>query len=224
VAVNPRTELTVSPWSPATSPATDDPSAITYLMHEFQRLRSTISDLAVAANQATDAAPLSPRNGMIRYAEGAWGTALGGNGLYVYKAGAWTKLLVGGDYVASNIPIASAVALATGVVSNVTSISLAAGDWDVSGNVAFNPAAGTTATVYAGGISLTFATAPTLSDTAAIAQQVGSFAGPTGFLLPTGICRLSLAVTTTVYLIASATFAGGTDKAYGYIRARRLKF
>jgi hypothetical protein len=93
MAVNSKTELIVSPWTPAVSPSAGDPKVIDYLLREVQRLRSTVSDLVDAANQATDVAPKHPRNGMVRYAEGAWGTALGGNGLYVYKAGVWTHIV-----------------------------------------------------------------------------------------------------------------------------------
>jgi hypothetical protein len=35
--------------------------------------------------------------------------------------------------------------------------------------------------------------------------------------------RLSIATTTTVYLIANHTFSGGTSKAYGTLSARRAR-
>jgi hypothetical protein len=35
--------------------------------------------------------------------------------------------------------------------------------------------------------------------------------------------RLSLSATTTVYLIAKASFSSGTETAYGYIEARRMR-
>lgn len=90
MAVDRKTELTVEPWRPATMPAQLD---MQWLAREFSRLSSTVASLVDAANQATDAAPLNPRNGLIRYAKGAWATALGAEGLYVYKAGAWTLIV-----------------------------------------------------------------------------------------------------------------------------------
>lgn len=94
MAVNSKTELTVTTYRPPTSPAlTDVKDLAAFFSLEFARLMTTIADLTDAAPQATDVAPKNPRNGMIRYAEGAWGTALGGNGLYVYKAGVWTHIV-----------------------------------------------------------------------------------------------------------------------------------
>jgi hypothetical protein len=43
----------------------------------------------MAATQGADAAPQTPVNGLVRYATGAWGSSLGGDGVYVYQNGAW---------------------------------------------------------------------------------------------------------------------------------------
>jgi hypothetical protein len=94
MTVNQKTDLTVSSYKAASTPSSQDvPSLIEYLIRELQRLQRTIADLVNAANQATDVAPKDPRNGMVRYAEGAWGTALGGTGFYGYKAGVWTRIV-----------------------------------------------------------------------------------------------------------------------------------
>jgi hypothetical protein len=85
-------DLTVVPYHYSHMPA-DPATQSTYFMREIRRLQSTIDDLHKAANQATDEAPLVPLNGMIRYAKGAWASALGGEGLYVYKAGVWTRIV-----------------------------------------------------------------------------------------------------------------------------------
>jgi hypothetical protein len=85
-------DLTVVPYHYSHMPA-DPATQSTYFMREIRRLQSTINDLHKAANQATDEAPLVPLNGMIRYAKGAWASALGGEGLYVYKAGVWTRIV-----------------------------------------------------------------------------------------------------------------------------------
>jgi hypothetical protein len=94
VAVNQKTELTINSFRFSQIPPTSDTNKlIDYLVREVVRLQRTVADLVMAAPQATDAAPLNPLNGMVRYAEGAWGTALGGTGLYVYKAGVWTHIV-----------------------------------------------------------------------------------------------------------------------------------
>jgi hypothetical protein len=110
VAVNQRTELTVQSWRPITtpSPVAEDstkqaadqtlPLSTDDIAHntskEFQRLRRSVDSLSTAAPQAASAAPLNPLDGMVRYATGAWATALGvTKGLFARIAGAWHRVL-----------------------------------------------------------------------------------------------------------------------------------
>lgn len=94
MAVNQKTELTVTTYSATTIPSpTDTEGLVRYLIRERQLLQATLTSLVNAATQATDAAPLNPQNGMIRYAEGAWATSMAGTGLYVFKTGAWVKII-----------------------------------------------------------------------------------------------------------------------------------
>lgn len=123
-----------------------------------------------------------------------------------------------GEFVQSTVLIGSAVALTTNVPANVTSISLTAGDWDVRGLVAF----GSTATGLSGcisGISTVSATLPSVT-AGAYTYIPGALAG---MILPSGPARISIASTTTVYLIAYSVFTGGTQSAYGGIYARRAR-
>lgn len=129
-----------------------------------------------------------------------------------------------GEVISSLVPFGSAVALTTSITADVTSISLTAGDWDVSGLLAFSPGGGTLASSYAGGISLTSATfgalALTEPRTAFNGMSYGAGAPQT---FNTGMARISLAATTTVYLIASASFTVSTNSVYGFIIARRVR-
>jgi hypothetical protein len=126
-----------------------------------------------------------------------------------------------GEYISSTV-ISSGVSLTTAVFANITSISLTAGDWDVSGVVAVtNP--GTTSFAYINyGVSTTSATNGTLG-------QVGSLTTPSNisavvdFVTPVPVTRLSLSSTTTVYLVTRASFSVSTASAYGVIRARRIR-
>jgi hypothetical protein len=94
MAVNQKTELTVVPYRATNIPSpTDTEGLVRYLIREVHSLQATLQSLVNAAPQATDAAPLNPQNGMIRYAEGAWAASLAGVGLYVYKAGVWTHIV-----------------------------------------------------------------------------------------------------------------------------------
>lgn len=125
-------------------------------------------------------------------------------------------------YVSSNIASGSAVSLTTATTANVTSISLPAGDWLVSGNVAFTAAGTTTATSFTASINSTSATLPTSPGAGAYAVDPFSIsaAGVTP-VIPTGTTRITLTATTTVYLLAQATFAISTMSAFGFIQAWR---
>ena len=59
-----------------------------------------------------------------------------------------------GEYISSQVAVASAVALTTATPANVTSISLTAGDWDVDGVIDLN-LSGATTTDWTSGISTT---------------------------------------------------------------------
>jgi hypothetical protein len=126
-----------------------------------------------------------------------------------------------GEYISSTVVLGSAVSLTNDTTANVTSISLTAGDWDVSGVVAFNPNAATTMTANRAAISTTSATVPTAGNAG---YTWGANPG-TGLpiAISTGVARLSLNATTTVYLVARSTFAVNTQSAYGTISARRVR-
>lgn len=128
-----------------------------------------------------------------------------------------------GEFISSTVASGSAVALTSGANINVTSISLTPGDWDVQGNVGFVPAGTTTTSAIGGAISTTSAAVPTPPSSGGYSFL--SLASPAGAsnLLPVGRTRLSLAVTTTVYLVAQSTFAVSTSGAYGFIGARRVR-
>jgi hypothetical protein len=127
-----------------------------------------------------------------------------------------------GEYVSSVVAAVSAVPLTNNVAANVTSISLTAGDWDVRGDVSIQPAATTSMVTANGGINTVSATIPTVG------------VGPRFYLsvaFPTGVgtqmslasFRISIAATTTVYLVALAAFTVSTCAAFGYIGARRIR-
>lgn len=129
-----------------------------------------------------------------------------------------------GQYTESVIAQASATSLTTGTPKNITSISLGAGDWDVSGVVAFLPAATTSVTVYIAAINTTSATLP-VAAAGGRAQHSSAAQVPGGAQDVLGIptVRLSLSGTTTVYLVGQANFTVSTMTAYGGIRARRMR-
>lgn len=129
-----------------------------------------------------------------------------------------------GESIESSIPNASKVSLTTGTPANVTSISLTAGDWDVSGMVQFDGGGTTTLTALQAGINTVSASLGFTQGRYAALPLAGNAGGlaylPTLTMMPT---RFSLAATTTIYLVAQATFGASTCQAYGRISARRMR-
>jgi len=126
-----------------------------------------------------------------------------------------------GEYIESVVLSGAAVPfVTTNVAINITSISLTAGDWDVSANAIID--VGTIATQAVAWVSSTSATIPTLPNGGIVLINVAF--GASGIYAPaTGTVRFSLAATTTVYLSARLSFTGTAGDAYGTLRARRVR-
>lgn len=128
-----------------------------------------------------------------------------------------------GEFISSTVLQGSAVPLTTFTTTNVTSISLTAGDWDISGNVVYQ-GVGATFTDIQGSISTVSATFPTLPGNGAYYQIATNFLAGATLGCPVGTVRMSLATTTTVFLLAIGGFTpAGTATAYGFIGARRRR-
>lgn len=132
------------------------------------------------------------------------------------------------DLIFSTVPVTSAVNLSPSTASNVTSINVPPGTWDLDYKVNYGFAAATV-TLAAEGASLVSATLPT--------QAGGNGLGPdslsgqlvnaivlTGMFSQTGTTVQLIATTvpyTTVYLVALCAFSLGAVSAYGTLRARQ---
>ena len=110
------------------------------------------------------------------------------------------------------------VSLTTGTRADVVSISLTAGDWDVTGYVGYLPSGGASSTYQEGSIS---ATSATIGSAGARTLLKMTTTAQVEFPLPT--VRVSLSATTTYYLVTNNDFSGGTMKGTGIIRARRVR-
>lgn len=110
------------------------------------------------------------------------------------------------------------VPMTSTVVANITSAPLTAGDWDVVGNLEFTPAAGTTFTQAVASFNSVSAT-----NQAPPARAVGNYSAPAGSIQTMNLPSLNfkLAAPATIYLVAVASFTGGTLTASGFIRAQR---
>ena len=128
-----------------------------------------------------------------------------------------------GEYVTSQVTCATATGLSNGVSSNVTTISLTAGDWDVWGAVGVDPAGTTVLTSIQGGIGGTSGAMPS-AGFPAYAAWAGSVTGATHLnVITIGPRRESFSGTNTVYLVVNATFTTSTAGGCGYIIARRVR-
>lgn len=125
-----------------------------------------------------------------------------------------------GESGSSYIATGSAVSLTTATSANVTSVSLTAGDYIVSGIINYKE---TTSTVTArtGGLTSTSATVPTDGSEGNNGVQ-STVTSETNSVTLNGK-RFSLSGTTTVYLVAQATFSAGSCAAYGGLTWYRIR-
>lgn len=122
-----------------------------------------------------------------------------------------------GQITSSVIAIASAISISTDTSTDLTSISLTAGDWDVWGNICFTPTGAFT--FFQGWSSSTSATLPDAS--LRLLLPVTGTNATIGSNIP--MRRYSLSVTTTVYLSGRCTFTTGSTTFFGGIYARRRR-
>ncbi len=134
-----------------------------------------------------------------------------------------------GEFRSSTVPVGSAVALSTTVVSNMTSLLLTAGDWDCNVQTNFN-ATSATITSVSMGPSPTSATIATQAANGIIGTDA-LVVSPLGTTTTTGNYTLGnidvrivvpAGTTATIYATAVATFSAGTVSVFGTIRARRV--
>ena len=128
-----------------------------------------------------------------------------------------------GELISSTVLVGSAVSLTLGGKSDVTSITLTAGDWDVFGTVCTTAGAGTLTSRVAGWISTTSATFPTAPNNGAYTYRYISTGAGDNTFYDVGKCRISASGNTIVYLTAACNFTVSTLAAYGFIGARRVR-
>jgi hypothetical protein len=123
-----------------------------------------------------------------------------------------------GEHVAAT---SGSTGITSATATNITSISLTAGDWDVSGNTYYLAGSGDTITAVLGGVSSMSASLPAVP----LYTQFGNISVTAGGAITTIAPeqRFSLSATTTVYLVGFAVHSGGTATTQGFIRARRVR-
>lgn len=132
-----------------------------------------------------------------------------------------------GEYTESVVASGSAVSLTSGTAKDLTTLTLGAGDWDVTLTMQFTGGATTTVNNLISSISSTLNT---------LDQTAGRYIGipfnaltvfnamPNAFAgIGSLTVRFSLAGSTTLHAIAQASFGTSTCSAYGVFRARRVR-
>jgi hypothetical protein len=128
-----------------------------------------------------------------------------------------------GQAPASYVSSLSPVTLTASTQTNITSLLLDAGDYDIYFQLGFVPANTAVLTLAYAGISTTSATLPSTAVANGFASWIGAFTGDgSSKLVLNGYARYSLASTTTIYLVGFAASSGNTD-GYGGIIARRAR-
>lgn len=135
-----------------------------------------------------------------------------------------------GEEQTTTVAAASAVAGDTSTTSkNLTSVSLTAGDWDVSG-VADILGSTLVATVLSAGLGTTTNVQATQAGGSGIGTDPLTVVSMVSQTLPNSVravnvgpVRVKLSATTTIYLVVNNTFSSGSYTMYGTIRARRMR-
>jgi hypothetical protein len=132
-----------------------------------------------------------------------------------------------GEAITSSVLIGSAVSLTSTATANMTQLTnLPAGDYDVYCNVITTLGAATLMSSLESAISTVSATLPTrgsngsnvLYNSPVVPTQASANIGQ-----QTGSAQILIASATTIYCVTNATFAGGTNAAYGFMTARRRR-
>lgn len=145
------------------------------------------------------------------------GSTAGGNLIIASKAGITDASGPVSGEVGEFLSATGTASLTNATKTDVISLSIPAGDWDVSGLILFNPSNATATAAYAG-LSKTSATLPDFPEYVAMryssAYEVSS---------PVPEIRLNTSSAINIILVAYSEFSGGTMSAKAFIRARRAR-
>ena len=128
-----------------------------------------------------------------------------------------------GEQIRSYVALGSAVNISSGSSgTNITSMSLTAGIWDVSINCQFASASASTVSQITAGITTNSAALGTnYGDNQGQALPPTSSAGAVTIAIPA--YRIAISSTTTVYMVAQcSSYTGGQLSAYGRLSATRV--
>lgn len=124
-----------------------------------------------------------------------------------------------GEQIRSFVGGGTPVSITTATNTNITSISVTAGVWDISGIITYSASA-ITGTNFTASLSTTSATLGTNGDNEVGTPYAPTAAGEVSLTIPSW--RQVFTTTTTVYLVARAAYTVGSLTAYGRVSATRV--
>jgi len=124
-----------------------------------------------------------------------------------------------GQYIESVVLDSAPISLTSAIVASVTSISLTAGDWDLTGSVRITLSSTTESSDRRGGMN----TVVGLPNSIYTWIDSSSITGIKGIVQAVPPRRVSISVTTTYHLLAYSVFTVSGASAAGYISARRVR-
>ncbi len=205
--------------------------AYDFLFNMFKRVGGSLSGLnAGTLEGATWESPgtigsVVPNTGVFTTLTSTGTTSLGTSSAGVVLKGTTTNNNAAtGDY-GEYLDSVVLTAVASNTPTNITTLSLTAGDWEVSATTSFRGVAGVTSWTYIGaGINTVSATMPTDPQTAQMVLPATLAATGVHSTMCISPIRFSLTTTTTVYLIGLHVFTGaGSPSIQGTLRARRMR-
>lgn len=129
-----------------------------------------------------------------------------------------------GEYVSSSVLVGSAFSISSDTLTNVTSIAVTAGDWDISGVIHYIPGATTSILTVQSSIASTSSTFDTTPERQYKFWQAAAVPGNnTQLSAPIIPSRFSFSASTTVFLVGQTVFTVSTMTVFGMIRARRVR-
>lgn len=188
------------------------------------------ADLAVGLTQSICTDGQTTTTGLIPFAAGLKSTtineytATNGVALQGTTANPVTNAAAGyiGEYMESIVLVGAGINMGTGTPTDITTLTLTAGDWDIWGGIASAAAAGTITSLIAGGISTTINTLPTPPSNCYVQIQ-NTFPASANQVLPLGTQRVSINGSTTYHLVMRIDFSVSTMTGYGFVAARRRR-
>lgn len=164
---------------------------------------NTTAEISIATSGVTFFSAITPTQ-----TGGLIGTTTNNNA----TAGSWGEVITA---------TASAVAMTSATPSNVATITLTAGDWDIFGSLQFVPNGSSPTSLCTGGINTTSATVPAATDPTFV--SVNDFGNASTMSAHPAMKRVSLAGSQQYWLVAQPNFTTSTLTCNGTITARRVR-